>query len=77
MDIGALIEDNETEELLQIVKRYFNNDFELFFKHIIDEGYIANSDEILDSIYEIYPKNYIIRIPNFIIISSLRVSITI
>ena len=59
MDIGTLIEDNETEELLQIVKRYFNNDFELFFKHIIDEGYIANSDEILDSIYEIYPKNYI------------------
>jgi len=56
MDIGALIEDNETEELLQIVKRYFNNDFELFFKHIIDEGYIANSDEVLDSIYEIFPK---------------------
>ena len=59
MDIGALIEDGETEELIQIVKRYFNSDFELFFNYIVDEGYIANSDEILDSIYEIYPKNYI------------------
>jgi hypothetical protein len=59
MDIEKLIKDGDTEELLQIVKRYFNNDFELFFKHIIDEGYIANSDEVLDSIYEIFPKNYI------------------
>jgi hypothetical protein len=60
MDIEKLIKDGDTEELKIIVKRYFNNDYELFFNYIIDEGYINMSDNIDDSIYNIYPKNIIL-----------------
>ena len=59
MDIGQLIKDGDTEELQTIIKRYFNNDYELFFQYVIDEGYIEMSDDIDDSIYDLYPKNII------------------
>jgi len=58
MDIEQLIKDNDTEELQSVVKRYFNNDYDLFFEYITDEGYIENSNEI-NSLYEIFPKNII------------------
>jgi len=59
MDIEQLIKDGDTEELQTVIKRYFNNDYELFFKYVIDEGYIEMSDDIDDSIYDLYPKNII------------------
>lgn len=59
MDIEQLINDNDTAELLSVVKRYFNNDFDLFFEYVTDEGYIENSDEINGSLYEAFPKNII------------------
>ena len=59
MDIGQLIIDGNTDELQTIIKRYFNNDYELFFQYVIDEGYIEMTDSIDNSIYDLYPKNII------------------
>lgn len=59
MDIEQLIKDGDTEELGTIIKRYFNNDYKLFFQYVVDEGYIEMSDDIDNSIYDLYPKNII------------------
>ena len=43
MDIEELLNDGDTEELKDIIKKYFNGDSELFFNYVIDEGLSSNS----------------------------------
>lgn len=58
MDIEDLIENGDSEELGKIINRYFNNDGELFLKYITDEK-IINDDTINNTVYDLFPKNYI------------------
>lgn len=58
MDIEELIDNQESEELLNIIKKYFNDDAELFFNYIIEENLIPE-DEVSGSLFDIFPNEYI------------------
>ena len=59
MDIEELIDNQESEELLNIVKKYFNGDAELFFNYIIEENLIPEN-EVSGSLFDIFPNEYIL-----------------
>jgi len=59
MDLEYLIDNKESEELIDIVKKYFSNDFEFFFQYIIDEGLVPD-DKISDSLFDIFPNEYLL-----------------
>lgn len=59
MDIEELIDNQESGELLDIIKKYFNDDAELFFNYIIEENLIPE-DEVSGSLFDIFPNEYIL-----------------
>ena len=59
MDIEELIDNQESEELLDIIKKYFNDDAELFFNYIIEENLIPEN-EVSGSLFDIFPNEYIL-----------------
>jgi hypothetical protein len=59
MDLEYLIDNKESEELIDIIRKYFSNDYEFFFQYIIDEGLIPD-DKISDSLYDIFPNEYLL-----------------
>lgn len=59
MDIEQLLDNGDTDELKKIVVRYFNSNFESFFKHLTDEGLLEEADEVNYTLYELFPKEVI------------------
>jgi hypothetical protein len=58
MDLEQIINDNDSGELLDIIKKYFNNDGEFFFQHLIDENLIP-SDKVSQELFDVFPNEYI------------------
>jgi hypothetical protein len=58
MDLDYLINNNESEELYNIIKKYFNNDYEFFFQHLKDENLIPE-DSISNTLFDLFPNEYI------------------
>lgn len=58
MDIEELLNDGETEELRDIIRKYFNDDSELFFNYVIDEG-LSKKDEFDVTLAELFPNMYL------------------
>jgi len=59
MDLEYLINNKESEELVDIIRKYFSNDYEFFLQYIIDEGLIPEN-EISDALYDIFPNEYLL-----------------
>ena len=58
MDIEELLKDGDTEELRGIIRKYFNDDSELFFNYVIDEG-LSKKDEFDVTLAELFPNMYL------------------
>ena len=58
MDIEELLNDGDTEELRDIIRKYFNDDGELFFNYVIDEG-LSKKDEFDFTLAELFPNMYL------------------
>ena len=58
MDIEELLNDGDTEELRDIIGKYFNGDSELFFNYVIDEG-LSSKDKFDITLAELFPIQYL------------------
>ena len=58
MDLEQIIYDNDSSELLDVIKKYFNNDGEFFFQHLMDENLIP-SDKVSQALFDVFPNEYI------------------
>jgi len=58
MDIEELLNDGDTEELKDIIKKYFNGDSELFFNYVIDEG-LSSKEKFDTTLAELFPIQYL------------------
>jgi len=58
MDIEELLNDGEVEQLRDIIRKYFNNDSELFFNYVIDEG-LSSKEKFDYTLAELFPIQYL------------------
>ena len=58
MDIEELLNDGEVEQLRDIIRKYFNNDSELFFNYVIDEG-LSSKEKFDYTLAELFPIHYL------------------
>lgn len=58
MDLEYLINNNVSYELRDIIRKYFDNDEEFFFEHLIDENLIPENS-VSDGLFYLFPNEYI------------------
>ena len=58
MDLEQIIDDKDSDELISIIEKYFNNDAEFFFQYLMDENLIP-SDKVSQPLFDVFPNEYI------------------